>query len=40
MKADGTDVSQTCDILLKARRATTAASGDACDRTQGFGPRP
>jgi hypothetical protein len=37
MKADGTDVSQTCDILLRARRAATAASGEAGDRAHGVG---
>jgi hypothetical protein len=37
MKADGTDVSQTCDILLRARRATTTASGETGDRNHGAG---
>lgn len=41
MAADGIDVAQTCDILLKARCATAARSGEACNRARpmGFGPR-
>jgi hypothetical protein len=37
MQADGTDASQTCDILLRARRATTGGGGEAGDRRHGVG---